>query len=442
MNLSMKEIIHAAMRKEYAPARVLSRIFAARLNVAGVGTTAADLSRLEKSLESALANNAGQIDVPLGKKRLAKAGITADLLQKLFAIPSDKEIDEHIAKLEKALPTAAVEATQAMGSALIRYVMENGRDSLDEHRQRRLLFESNLQEIWGGAFDRLEILIGVSREIATIVDSNWRNQKRRRRTPEMILAHRFQARAICIADEILVLLKSGLAGGAVARWRSLHELAVVATVVGKFKGDIAERYVSHSAITRYQATLVYQENAAALGFKPISAKTVERNLKERDRVVSKYGVQFKEAYGWASEVLGRPAKKFDDIEKLAGMSALRPFYKHASKAVHGGAQGTLEPEGLRKKDTILLAGPSNYGLADAGQLTANSLTLFTQALMAAQQSFDTLPFRGVMNALAKECAQAFMKAHRAVEALAREDDKRAVWPVDQRRIHKARARDG
>src|SRR4051812_37136287 len=38
---------------------------------------------------------------------------------------------------------------------------------------------------------------------------------------------RLRARAITVADEAITLLRAGLASGAMARWRTLHELAVV-----------------------------------------------------------------------------------------------------------------------------------------------------------------------------------------------------------------------
>lgn len=423
MTQSLKQIIRTILQSEEVPSRVLSRIYLARIKKAGIRTTAADLKRLDKSISKSIAAGSRSINVPFSKERLAGAKITIEDLQKIFALPSEQEIDKYLSKLAETLPKAAMKAAQGMSNAHLRYLKTNGSEILSENRQQRTRFEHNLRAVWGEALDQLEMMIGVARDIGAEIDRNWRNEKRRRRTTAMVLAHRFHARSICMADEVLALLRSGFASGAIARWRSLHELAVIATVVAKFGEDIVERYLAHTAVTRYQATLAYQEHAKALGMKPVSASVLARNLNARDQVVHRYGRDFKEAYGWASKALSRPAKKFEDIEMIAGFSALRPYYKHASKQVHGGAQGTLEPEGLRLKDRILLAGPSNYGLADPGQLVAHSLAAVTRALMISQYSFDTAGFLGVMDALAENCGRAFNKAHKRVQTLARLDDK-------------------
>ena len=52
---------------------------------------------------------------------------------------------------------------------------------------------------------------------------------------------RLLARACRIAEEVLVLLKAGYGQGALARWRALHEVAVVADLIAENGEDCAER---------------------------------------------------------------------------------------------------------------------------------------------------------------------------------------------------------
>jgi hypothetical protein len=57
----------------------------------------------------------------------------------------------------------------------------------------------------------------------------------------------------------------GLGDGASARWRSLHELAVVSGVLGKSDSEIAERYRDYGHIERWKDVREYQKHASALG---------------------------------------------------------------------------------------------------------------------------------------------------------------------------------
>ncbi len=69
---------------------------------------------------------------------------------------------------------------------------------------------------------------------------------------------RLHARACQIASEVLKLLKSGFADGAHARWRSLHEVAVVALFIHKHGNDVAEKYLLHDVVESYRAATQYR----------------------------------------------------------------------------------------------------------------------------------------------------------------------------------------
>ena len=70
---------------------------------------------------------------------------------------------------------------------------------------------------------------------------------------------------------------------------------------------------------------------------------------------------------------------------------LSPFYKMASNSVHAGSKGTKHRLGLLDQDTQpLLAGPTNYGLADPAQLTAMSLNQVTTAFLLLDPSAKEL----------------------------------------------------
>ena len=65
-----------------------------------------------------------------------------------------------------------------------------------------------------------------------------------------------------MADEIICLLENGFADGAMARWRTLHEIAIVAIVLSKHGEDIAQGYLDHQAVESKRAAWVSATIAA------------------------------------------------------------------------------------------------------------------------------------------------------------------------------------
>jgi hypothetical protein len=56
---------------------------------------------------------------------------------------------------------------------------------------------------------------------------------------------RLHSRACLVASEVRALLASGHPFGAQARWRTLHELGVVAFILRMSDKEVAERYLLH-----------------------------------------------------------------------------------------------------------------------------------------------------------------------------------------------------
>lgn len=91
-------------------------------------------------------------------------------------------------------------------------------------------------------------------------------------------------------------------------------------------------------------------------------------------------------------------RNFKALEKLVELDKLRPFYNFSSNSVHGGAKGFYRL-GLMdySQDKILLAGASNYGLADPLQNTAISLLHINICLLNLKPDFETIMLMQVMN---------------------------------------------
>ena len=84
----------------------------------------------------------------------------------------------------------------------------------------------------------------------------------------------------------------------------------------------------------------------------------------------------------------------------------------ANNGVHGNSHAAFFKLGLSEIDSnALLAGPSNLGLAEAGQAVASSLTQVTAAMCSAYPTVNRLVGVTALNLLERETHEAFRRAH-------------------------------
>jgi hypothetical protein len=100
-----------------------------------------------------------------------------------------------------------------------------------------------------------------------------------------------------------------------------------------------------------------------------------------------------------------------DIQEAAQIDHLTPYYRMASHNVHANPKGVFFKLGLLDESEILLAGPSNAGLADPGHACALSLNQITSVLLRLNETFDHVIVMKIMYALADEVGDALIAAH-------------------------------
>lgn len=135
----------------------------------------------------------------------------------------------------------------------------------------------------------------------------------------------------------------------------------------------------------------YIRHHQALHQSPPSKKEIQEIETIRTTLLKQFGQAYDNDYGWAANVLGKNNPRFVDIERNAGLEHLRPFFQMASNNVHAGSKGIA----IRLGDppygqSLLVAGPSIFGLSDPGRNTAHSLIVLTTTLLLSQTSLDNL----------------------------------------------------
>lgn len=288
------------------------------------------------------------------------------------------------------------------------------RESRRQQRERRR-FEKRLRRRWGAGLEKLAMLLTIARELGSNLNDDLRADHAKDNPHLVEVLTRLHARACQVADEVLVLLNSGHADGAHARWRTLHEIAVTGLFISKGGEALAERYLAHEAVESARAAKDYADCAERLGYSSLEPGELESVIAMSDAAVAKFGGAFAGQYGWAADYLRKPRIGFETIERAAGVDHLRAHYRMASHNVHANVKGVLFKLGLLKEENVLLTGSSNAGLTDPAHATAISLTQITASLVVLSATLDFSVGLQVMMQLEKEIGQALLESANAIE---------------------------
>ena len=225
---------------------------------------------------------------------------------------------------------------------------------------------------------------------------------------------RSHVRSCLITEEIVCLLTAGFADGAMARWRTMHEIAVTASFIAANGEDLAERYILHQVVESKRGADEHEKHRKRLGTRPLRESERKKLDASFAALIARFGPKFVTPYGWAAHHLGVPRPTLAQIEQAAGIDHLRPYYRLASHPVHANPKGVFSLLGLRHSP-IILAGPSNAGLCDPGQCAAISLAQVTATLANLAPTVDNIVGLRMILQLVDEIAEAFGEARRVLE---------------------------
>jgi hypothetical protein len=339
---------------------------------------------------------------------------------------NEDEVTEE--RLMELVQTAFDTAMSQGADALVSKFKQNAPQMLIAHREQRAAFEARLRLRWGPALDLYETTFVIAREAGAMFAQHHVAPARKEQNFVFFALTRLHARACHSASEVLSLLLSGHATAAMARWRTIHEIAVVMCLIQQHGQELARRYFDHEAIEAAKAAEDYQTHCSRLGYVPLSSKELAAIRRRRDELVRKYGEDFSEDYGWAADMVHRsmPTNRrkhtkpfrptFRMLEKAAGVEHWRPFYRMASHGVHSNPKGILFQLEDIGPQTVLLAGPSNAGLADPGHSALISLNLCTVTLLNLFPDEETLVTLKALRHFVDEAGQAFLEIHNALVA--------------------------
>jgi hypothetical protein len=401
----LQQMFNRALRHQWSAERLLVERIEERCAEEGIELSTREKRRLAECLGNAT------FDQLMFRRR----GSRADRQISITLGDSDVEwLRKRLERIGGQLPGVIETVAEQIGQDLLTR-LEAGWPREARLRSRGLGgFRKRLALVWGKPIDLLDLLITIAEESGSDANALLRRAARRKSPASVEVLTRLHARACQVAREIVTLLRAGFADGAMARWRTLHEISVMSEFIRVSGEEAATRYLHHQAVESKRAAVQFSQWCHVLGEKPLSKRQVDRIEKNFSDALKKYGESFKSEYGWAAESLKNKKPNFVDIEKAAGVDYLRPYYRMASHNVHANPKGILFRLGLTH-DEVLLVGPSNTGLADPGLSAARSVSLITCNLVLMLPGLDSIVVAKVMLSISEKIGRLFVGAENRLD---------------------------
>lgn len=273
---------------------------------------------------------------------------------------------------------------------------------------------SDVESLWGEPLRTFRAILRLCRNHVDRFNAAYRSTAAARDDAQFEAIVTLHARACLIASEVYALTATGHGRGAIALWRSLHELAVYSRVLLNGDQELSRRYLSSALIDEYNAAKVFNEHCAELGLEPVADEELQALADATKSAVQAFGVGFDTPNGWARPLFPSATPKeritIARLEALAGLSRMRPHYALASVRIHPEARGSTlatsdGPDGRRVFDVV----PSAVGLADGASGALLALLQVTGCVfeIAKRRADESRP----------DLAAAWMVRQRALEAL-------------------------
>ena len=310
---------------------------------------------------------------------------------------------------EKQLPVLISSMTEETAKSTLKTLKARWPDEQKLQEADLAGFRERMQSKWGKPLGQLRMLLTMVREWVGEINAREGSKRRSKNRQSRKLLVRLLVRGCQVTDEILCLLENGFADGAMARWRTLHEIAVVAAVIQQHGDEISKRYLAHQHVESKRAMDKYLACSPQLGYRHMGTCAQARIQKAYDKVLTIYGKNFKKDYGWAAFHLKKEIPTFADLEEAAGRAEMRSHYQMGNDNIHAGIKSMYVRLGLIGDYEKLLAGRSNAGLTEPGQNAAHTLTQLAVLICSSDPILDDNVIANMLIKLRDEIPKSFAR---------------------------------
>lgn len=348
-----------------------------------------------------------------------------------------REIEEQVAKAVKAIPEAVNGGLTAAADMFFKTLCKRWENEHLMQRYEIADFQEGLEQRWGRGLMLLRMLLTSCRELGQETFTRHAKSKSTRYKFRRWVMLRLHTRACQVMDEIICLLENGFADGAMARWRTLYELSVVAILIAEGDEVLAERYILHDAVEVKRQADVFDEQQAALELPEITRGMRAEIDRQHAKALARFGSEFAHPYGWAAQHLKLRKPTFKDLQEEADRATMSTHYKLASFNVHASARSLFFNLSSVGPQTVLIAGRSNAGLDEAGSRAAHTIVLITSLYVQRPANATNIFKAKVLLKLRDEAVRAFERAQRKLSREVRQMSE-ADKPEAARKVRRSR----
>ncbi len=320
---------------------------------------------------------------------------------------AESEVDESDfdSIVQEALPGAIEEAA----TTLLTELKRTWPKQLRYETKQESGFRKRTYARWKGGIDLLRMILLISLEVGGKFNEITRPSAEEKRDHKFEALVNLHARALRVSHEVLALLQAGFPDGALSRWRTLHEIAVIMTFLRQCEPEVSERFLLHRRVMACKAMKQYREFQDRANLDPISDEEFDEAVLAKEEVINRYGPEMNRDYGWAAEQLRKKNPSLFDLEVHVGLDHWRPRYRWACDDIHGSYRTIGSTLGeAEAKAPFLLAGASNSAFTDPAHMMAISLNLANAALLLEQPSIDLLAIMRILERLTNEVGEIFI----------------------------------
>jgi hypothetical protein len=413
---TLQEMAHSLIEEQLKSGLALKMMVRRKFASMGLVLSERQIAYVARRLRE---GHGSEANIRINEKHLVNA---RDVMQRGFTGGhqisfSEDDIEATMKEVTSWTPGLIERLSKTVTTHLLAHLKRHGKEYVANLNRVRQGFESRLARTWQKPLHLLDLFLAIA--LQSGADFNRESSPGREEKDKELfyVLTRLHARACQASAEIVSLLKAGFADGAHARWRTLHEIAVVSTFIAKHGNEAARQYLAHDAIESRKAATQYQKHCRAIGQRPLDVKQMTEIQNRYAKAVVLFGKTFSGSYGWAAASLSMKGPTFSDIEKDVKLDTLSPYYRMASHNIHANPKGISVKLGLgSERGKVLLAGPSNTGLLEPAQGMALSLLQTTSALFGIQSNLDTIVTLQVLISLQNQVALAFAETQKRLES--------------------------
>jgi len=326
----------------------------------------------------------------------------------LVDVNDDGEFDDDL--FQRRLEEIIKQSKEDCEADSIKSYRETAIKVLPDMREAARGFEERSYERWKPAFDHLDMMWAIAQELGEANATEFDQDTDESTQAVMAALSNIFPKALLVTNEIICLLKGGFPDGALARWRSLHELTVTAMYILQEGRESAVAYMLSFHFAARRAALQMNEHAELARLERFSKDDLEGFDIRRNQAEKALGRKIEKDKDGEWPAINPKHRDFAAIEKHVGMDHWRPRYKWASQHTHADLKPVGNLLGMSEsKEAVNLVGGSNSGFPDPFMMTAISLAQITFTYLSVTPNLDRVVHSSVLLKFSDEMGEIAMK---------------------------------